>query len=175
MPTKSQIDLFKNYTGIQLRETNSSATNVYTFEEINLRDPLDILCQTFVHTSCPGIGQTEGTIPYIHLSHCYLRLIQQPLHFTPSSIIFGIYDSQRLYQYRVVLWIKSNRTLHINNVKMVKTLIVCDLTIKEKQVCKQRYYFQMEIISNKHHLTLISLVQFTSPVSLYSTFAIFYI
>ena len=41
---------------------------------------------------------------------------------------------------------------------MVKTSIVFELTIEEKQVCKQRYYFQMEIISNKHHLTLISLV-----------------
>ena len=90
------------------------------FEQINLRDPLDILCQTFVHTSCPRTGQTEGTIQYIHLSHCYLRLIQQPLHFTPSSIIFGIYDSQRLCQYRVVLWIIIQRSLHINNVKMVK-------------------------------------------------------
>ena len=86
IPAKSQIDLSKNNTGIQLRETNSSATNVNTFEQINLRDLLDIPCQTFVHTSCPGTGQTEGTIQYIHLSHCYLRLIQQPLHFTPSSI-----------------------------------------------------------------------------------------
>ena len=60
--------------------------NVNTFEQINLRDPLDILCQTFFHIRCPGTGQTEGTIQYIHLSHCYLRLIQQPLHFTPSSI-----------------------------------------------------------------------------------------
>ena len=105
IPAKSQIDLSKNNTGIQLRETNSSATNVNTFEKINLRDLPDILCQTFVHTSCPGTGQTEGTMQYIHLTHCYLRLIQQPLHFTPSSIIFSINDSQRLCQYRVVLWI----------------------------------------------------------------------
>ena len=62
IPAKSQIDLSKHNPGIQLRETNSSATNVDMFEVINLRDPLDILCQTFIHTRCPGSGKTEGTI-----------------------------------------------------------------------------------------------------------------
>ena len=93
------------YITCQLKEVSFSASTLGTVGEINIRDRMEILCQTFVHTSCPGTGQTKGTIQYIHLRHCYLRLIQQPLHFTPSSIIFGIYDSQRLCQYRVVLWI----------------------------------------------------------------------
>ena len=39
--------------------------------------------------------------------------------------------------------------------KWSKTLIVGDLTIKEKHVCKQRYYFQMEIQSINHQSTFI--------------------
>ena len=61
----------------------------------------------------------------------------------------------------------------LTTLKWSKTSIVYDLTIKEKQMCKQRYYFQMEIISINHHLTFISLVHFSSPVSIYATFPTF--
>ena len=45
-----------------------------TFEEINLRDLLDILCQTFFHTCRPGTGQTEDTIQYNHLRQSLLKI-----------------------------------------------------------------------------------------------------
>ena len=97
------IDFLNGITGMKLRETNSSATNVNTFETINLRDLPDILCQTFVHSSYPGTGQTEGTIQYIHLSPLLSKIYTTALALYFVFNIFSIYDSQRLCQYRVVL------------------------------------------------------------------------
>ena len=60
----------------------------------------------------------------------------------------------------------------LTTLKWSKTSIVGELTIKEKHVCKQRYYFQMEIYIDQtsfNFYLFISLI-YLSPVSLYSKF-----
>ena len=52
----SLIDVHKNTLAVKLRERQIPANNYRTFEEINVRDPLEILCQTFVHIRHPGTG-----------------------------------------------------------------------------------------------------------------------
>ena len=61
----------------------------------------------------------------------------------------------------------------LTTLKWSKTSIVGELTIEEKHVCKQRYYFQVEILSNQPSFNIYLLSSFSSPVFLYSTFLIF--
>ena len=89
---------------------------------------------------------------------------------SPSSIIFIIFDRNANAHTE---WFSDNESdpglSVLTTEKWSKTSIVGDLTIKEKYVCKQRYYFHMEILSINHH-SFISLVHFSSPVSIYATF-----
>ena len=56
------------------------------FETINSRDPPDILCQIFFHIGCPGTGQTEGTIPYIHPRQSL------PRTYTTALALYSIFN-----------------------------------------------------------------------------------